>query len=200
MTDADRGPKNLTQGDPYIDKGDTNVIKYLQKRGEGNVPAAASDPNSGSVKKEGSPIAGDGGGKRAPDFSKSVASAETPAPIPNEAKLKPAPAKEISADKLAPVAVAPPPEAVKPDERPVYKPVPASNERPVYKPAAGDPDTLVSETGKTVAAKRVKEIVAEPVQLPVRMEYEPHAKRQPVISEASLAPKNRRTLRRIHRA
>ncbi|HYF51312.1 MAG TPA: hypothetical protein VEJ63_17995 [Planctomycetota bacterium] len=59
-TAADRGPKNLPRGDPYIDKGQSTEIRALQKRGEGNLPAIASDANSGSVKKEGSPDAGKG--------------------------------------------------------------------------------------------------------------------------------------------
>jgi len=50
-----------------MEKGESNLIRYGQaKRGEGNIAPTASDPNSGSVKIEGAPDAGDGGGKRAP--------------------------------------------------------------------------------------------------------------------------------------
>jgi len=59
-TAADRGPKNLPRGDPYIEKGESKNIRYLEKRGEGNLPAFAANAASGSVKKEGNPDAGKG--------------------------------------------------------------------------------------------------------------------------------------------
>ncbi|HEY3321978.1 MAG TPA: hypothetical protein VGP72_16040 [Planctomycetota bacterium] len=59
-TAADRGPKNLPRGDPYLDKGESNLIRYMERRGEGNLPALSSDPGAGSVKKEGDPQAGRG--------------------------------------------------------------------------------------------------------------------------------------------
>ncbi|HYG73839.1 MAG TPA: hypothetical protein VEK08_02310 [Planctomycetota bacterium] len=59
-TAADRGPKNLPRGDAYIDKGQSTSIRYLEKRGEGNLPALPSSDTAGSVKKEGNPDAGRG--------------------------------------------------------------------------------------------------------------------------------------------
>ena len=101
-TAADRGPKNLPQGDPYIDKGDTNLIKYLGKRGEGNKPAVASDANSGSIKKEGSEESGDGGGKQAKDLSKTTRTAELLTPLPKDTPLKAEPAdKTVQPAKIA---------------------------------------------------------------------------------------------------
>jgi len=59
-TAADRGPKNLPRGDPFVDKGESDAIRYLKKRGEDNLPPLTADANAGSVKKEGSPDAGKG--------------------------------------------------------------------------------------------------------------------------------------------
>ena len=55
---ADRGPKDLPRGDPYMDKGESGAIRYNEKRGEGQMPAIPSDPRAGSVQKEGVPNPG----------------------------------------------------------------------------------------------------------------------------------------------
>jgi len=59
-TAADKGPKNLPRGEAYVDKGESTSIRYLQKRGEGNLPALEATAAAGSVKKEGNPDAGKG--------------------------------------------------------------------------------------------------------------------------------------------
>ncbi len=184
-TAADRGPKNLPQGDPYIDKGDTNLIKYLGKRGEGNRPAVASDVNSGSVKKEGSEESGDGGGKQSRDFSKSTRTAETVLLTPKESALKPEPdlekkiqpAKIQQLEKPAEVAMIPKPAsiAVPPDIR-----VPIKAKPP-------EPELIVSDHGTVTPPKRVKEIVPDTtVQLPTNFEVQPPTRPRP-------APQIRRT-------
>ena len=57
---ADRGPKNLPRGDPYMNKGLSKEVLYNEIRGEGNLAPIATNANSGSVKKEGSADAGKG--------------------------------------------------------------------------------------------------------------------------------------------
>jgi len=59
-TAADKGPKSLPRGDPFMDKGESKAIRYQQRRGEGSLPALPSSDTSGSVKKEGNPDAGRG--------------------------------------------------------------------------------------------------------------------------------------------
>ncbi len=166
-TAADRGPKNLPQGDPYIDKGDTNLIKYLNKRGEGNLQPLASDPSSGSVKTEGSPIAGDGGAIRPPDLSKSVKTAEIPAPDMSGTKLDAKPQKIVPAESSPDVASVPSVE-IKPD---------AKN---FEKSKAPDPEMMVSETGLRAVPKRIKETPAEPVQVPVKLDFDPQTPKRHV--------------------
>ena len=150
----DRGPKNLPIGDPYLDKGDTNLIKYLQKRGEGNLPPLESEANSGSVKVEGAAASGDGGGKQAKDFSKYVKTAEITTPRPLESKVEAPPEKIAPIEKKSEVASLPPPLPVK------------SDIRPTLKPKTQEPDPIASETGTLPPPKKIKEVAAEPVQLP----------------------------------
>jgi hypothetical protein len=107
-TAADHGPKNLKIGDPYIDNGQTNVIRYMGKRGEGNVAALDSAPTSGSVKKEGAPIIGDGGAPHAPDFSHSV-NVQPPAAQPRVDEVKAAEVQRLARPKVAPVPLVPQP-------------------------------------------------------------------------------------------
>ena len=167
-TAADRGPKNLPQGDPYIDKGDTNLIKYLGKRGEGNKPAVASDANSGSIKKEGSEESGDGGGKQAKDLSKTTRTAELLTPLPKDTPLKAEPAdKTVQPAKIA---------ALEKIEEPVA-PQPAVAVRPdirvPVKSKLEEPDLVVAEHGTIAPPKRVKEIVPEAVQVPTEFAIDP---------------------------
>jgi len=107
----------------------------------------------------------------------------------SDAKLRPAPAQPMTAEKFAPIAKAPPPEAAKPDDRPVFKSEPVKpNDRPVYKPVAGDPDSMVSETGLKVAKARVKEVKAEPVHLPTSIDYTPPKARRPSVVNPQAQP------------
>lgn len=178
-TAADRGPKNLPQGDPYIDKGDTNLLKYLGKRGEGNVPATASDANSGSVKKEGAEESGDGNAKRAADFSKDVRTAELLAPRPIETAIKRDPLDE---------KVKPPenvPAAAKPNDEPPAAPLPSiavrPDVRPVSKLKTQEPDPIPSDTGLQPPTKP-KDVAANTVQLPTAFELEQPKRPKPVKS------------------
>jgi hypothetical protein len=59
-TAADRGPKNLPRGDPFMENGESKAIRYQERRGEGNLPSLRESDTSGSVKKEGNPDAGRG--------------------------------------------------------------------------------------------------------------------------------------------
>lgn len=162
----DRGPKNLPVGDPFLDKGDTNLIKYLQKRGEGNLPPLESEANAGSVKVEGAAVSGDGGGKQAKDFSKNVKTAEVTTPRPQESKVE-APPEKVAPEKKVDVASLPPPLPVKPDLRPTLKPKPQ------------EPDPIPSETGTLPPAQKVKEVAAEPVQLPTEFALDPPKRIKP---------------------
>ena len=65
-TAADRGPKNLPRGDPFMENGESKAIRYQERRGEGNVPSLRESDTSGSVKKEGNPDAGRGTMDRRP--------------------------------------------------------------------------------------------------------------------------------------
>jgi hypothetical protein len=59
-TAADKGPKDLPTGAPFMPDGQSTEIRESGHRGEGNLPPVASDPKSGSVDKTGSPDAGKG--------------------------------------------------------------------------------------------------------------------------------------------
>jgi len=83
-TAADRGPKNLPRGDPFMDKGESKVIRYQERRGEGNLPSLAPDDMSGSVKKEGNPDAGHGTQDARPPDAQPPLKAQLPPPSPEK--------------------------------------------------------------------------------------------------------------------
>ena len=192
-TAADRGPKNLPQGDPYIDKGDTNYVKYLGKRGEGNKPAVNSDVNSGSVKKEGAEESGDGGGKHAADFSKSVRTAELNAPHPKDTALKVETPKEKAPEPQKALPPELPPEPILPPPPPAVAVVPDVQAKLKSKPL--EPEPIASENGTVLPPKRVKEVVADTIPLPTKFEPEPPRRprpaapvRRPEVTEDRSAP------------
>jgi len=122
-TAADRGPKNLPRGDPFMDKGQSNAIRYQEKRGEGGLPALPSDPNSGSVKKEGSPDAGKGlVDTKPPDTAKPLQLQVTPAPQPQAGAFEAPTQPPATTPKPQPLATVPlPPQVpleIKKDDKP----------------------------------------------------------------------------------
>lgn len=157
---ADRGPKNLPIGDPYMDKGETNLIKYDGKRGEGNLPPLSSDASSGSVKKEGSPIAGDGSAPIAPDFSKAVKTAEKPRPKTIETE-----GSELDvAEKKKVAAIRASTESVKPNIEPVPKAVPPST------------DSEIADIGLELPPPRAKQFPSEPLRVATSLEFDQNKK------------------------
>lgn len=87
-TAADRGPKDLPRGDPYMDKGESKAIRYQQRRGEGNLPALPSGDTSGSVKKEGNPDAGRGvPDARPPDLKQPLKAPAAPVAVEPKEKV-----------------------------------------------------------------------------------------------------------------
>ena len=161
---ADRGPKTLKIGEPYMDKGETNLIKYAGKRGEGNLPPVPADANSGSVKKEGSPVSGDGSAPIAPDFSSSVKSAE---------KVRPPEKPEANGNDLdsqiekKAVPAPPPPPEKKPIPPPAPKAVPPNIE----------PE--IAEVGSNLSTSKPKRISNEVLQVPTSLELNPEIKTKP---------------------
>jgi len=122
-TAADRGPKNLKRGDPFMDKGQSNVIRYQEKRGEGGLPAIPSDAASGSVDKEGSPDAGKGViDTKPPDTAKPLRLPLTPAPQPQAGAFEAPTQAPATTPKPQPLATVPlPPQVpleIKKDEKP----------------------------------------------------------------------------------
>jgi hypothetical protein len=114
-TAADRGPKNLPRGDPFMDKGQSRNVRYMEKRGEGNLPAIASAAGSGSVKKEGNPDAGKGFvDERPADQKRPPKSAVAPDEV--DVKVKPQEKTAVvKAPELKPDAL-PLTSALRPDE------------------------------------------------------------------------------------
>ncbi|HLX63008.1 MAG TPA: hypothetical protein VKX17_17185 [Planctomycetota bacterium] len=183
-TAADRGPKNLPQGDPFMERGQTNIVRYSGTRGEGNLPALDSDVNSGSVKKEGLPVQGDGGGARAKDFAKSVQTAP------------PAPDKNRDSKGAAEPAI-PKIEAAKIEAQPKAGVLDTSKDhlvdadkavKPSARPLPKDTAEEVSEIGTKLAAPDKKIQPAEPLKVPMTLEVASEKEKPKLAVEAPKPP------------
>ena len=157
---ADRGPKNLPRGDPYMDKGQSKQIRYQETRGEGNLLPTASDANSGSVKKEGSENAGKG----------------VPEAHLAEEKLSKIPAPAKGSEVGPPISKAP---IATPEPAPAIEPKPLDTPRAI-KPSApliesddGSGEFVVAPKEKKVAEALIPQVAPTPKQIVDKLPPEP---------------------------
>lgn len=156
-TAADRGPKDLPRGDPYMDDGESQAIRYRHRRGEGNLPALESSPTAGSVRKEGNPDVGKGPQNLPPPPERTTVALPVPEKSTQPVAAKPE-TRDPKPDRPVERAVASratPDTAIQPPRAPadggldaaanpprVLKPEPASRapEPPAARPEAAPPD------------------------------------------------------------
>jgi hypothetical protein len=162
-TAADKGPKNLPRGDPYIDKGESQRIKYLEKRGEGGLPPLASAASSGSIKKEGNPDAGRGfADERKPDRT-----------LPMQAPVAPEPKKQAGAFEAPPE-----PPATRTTPQPLVSP-----------PAPQVATTEIKKTEKLLGdGPGVEDVAVTVPPRPLEQTPVPTARREPVPPRLTAPP------------
>jgi hypothetical protein len=146
-TAADLGPKTLPRGAPFMDKGESSIVRYRERRGEGNTPALPSDANAGSIRKEGSPDAGKGLPDPQPaNREKPLALPATPAPRVQAGTPEPPPEPPRQVQRPQPVVSTPP----------VPETLPPETQHDPKKPILGDGPALIDEekTPNVVEVKR----------------------------------------------